>query len=130
MGNVDLIDNAAYDINVHHMKNTRERSYSTSLLLTSVYRVSVLSEEYNSPIPEDTHRIHHQPLIIREYLTSIIMGENAQKSKSEVRSMSFYEADSTLGRFLIDRCFRHNNKDRENLVEILHLCMHRRQSSR
>ena len=45
------------------------------------------------------------------------MGENAQKSKSEVRSMSFYdEADSTLGRFLIDRCFRHNNKDRENLV--------------
>lgn len=48
---------------------------------------------------------------------SIIVGDNSQKSKTEIRSMSFYgDADTTVGKFLVDRCFRLKNKDKENLV--------------
>mgnify|MGYP001207303608 CR=1 FL=1 len=118
-GNVDLIDNAAYDINVHHMKNTRERKLLSTSLSVDIC-LPYISPIRGIQLADSRGYPSHSSLAI-DYqgisFTSIIMGENAQKSKSEVRSMSFYdEADSTLGRFLIDRCFRHNNKDRENLV--------------
>ena len=60
--------------------------------------------------------------------TSIIIGkvDNVQKSKAEPRSMYFYdEGDTTLGKFLIDRCFRQKGKGKENLVGNTLIFVHR-----
>ena len=61
-----------------------------------------------SPLAIDYHRISY---------ASIITEENTQKNKSELACVDFYgKTDTTLGRFLIDRCFRQKFKEKENFV--------------
>ena len=69
----------------------------------------------------DTRECPKQSSLATEYqrisCTAIIMGDRTQKSKAELISMNFYgEADTALGRFLVDRCFRLKYKERVNLV--------------
>ena len=47
-------------------------------------------------------------------LVSIVIGDKVQKTRPEKQFMRFYgDADTTVGRFLVDRCFRnHKAKDR------------------